>query len=72
MLMGLSLGINCIIIKSAMVGKNGSSSARGRGVLLIVEACFFLGAAILSSRLMIIKALSVTAVRIENKQEVIY
>ena len=71
MLMGFSLGTDCVATESAVVGENGSSGAGGRDVLFTVEDRFFPAAAILSSRLITVEALSATAVRMKNEQEVI-
>ena len=73
MLMGLSPSADCV--ENAVVGgcqSSGVTVAGGRGVLLTAEDRFFRGAAIFSSKLMIIKALSITAVKIKNEQDVIY
>ena len=60
--------------ENAVVGgcqSSGVTEAGGRGVLLTVEDRFFLGAAILSSKLMVV-TLSATTVRMGNEQEAIY
>lgn len=64
--MGLSPSAGCV--ENAVIGRcraSGVTKAGGRGVLLTAEDHFCLGAAILSSRLMMVKALSPTAVRME-------